>query len=203
MRTYSLFFILLSLAIASCGGGNKESKETTASDEINSIDDAANAMKKAMEGLNDGKAVEPVDHRKLKEMLKEKVHGFERAEYSSQSAGAMGFNIASAEANYSASGDKKITATIMDTGGAGLALMSMAAWSSLNLDREDQNGWERTGTWKGYKSFEKYDKTSNSSELALIVENRFIVTLNSTNCDMGDLKKFADDLDIDDLKKLI
>jgi hypothetical protein len=157
-----------------------------------------------MEALGgDGKVSEPVDHRKLKDMLDENVRGFKRTAYESQTAGAMGFNISFAEADYEATGDKRIKATISDTGGAGMAVMSMAAWSSMTLDKETQNGWEKTSTYKGYKSFEEYNKTNNTSELAIIVEKRFIVTLNGVNCNVDELKGFVDELDIDDLKSLI
>lgn len=200
MRTLLLFLAISTVTFLACNRGSKD--ETESSSDSKTPENPAEALTKAMEELGGGKASEPVDHRKLKEMLREKLNGFERTRYESQSAGAMGFNFSNAEADY-ASGDKRINVSFTDTGGAGMALMSMAAWSSMQLDKEDQNGWERTSTWKGFKSFEKYNKQSNSSELALIVENRFIVTLNGSNVDMDDLKDFADDLDIEDLKKMI
>ena len=203
MRTILLLFTILfaTAAITSCGGGKKSADETA---DDSAPANPAEAVSKALESLGkgDGKVSEPVDHRKLRDLLKERISGFERTSYESQSTGAMGFNFSNAQADYE-DGDKRINATLTDAGGMGMAMMSMAAWSSMQLDREDQDGWERTSTWKGYKSYEKYNRSNNYSELALIVENRFIVTLNGSNVDMDDLKDFAGDLDLGDLKKLI
>lgn len=208
MRVLILLLAMTAFVIASCGRGNKDKSqdETEAASENTSgtSDNPAEAMAEAMKSLSggDGKVADPVDHRKLMEMLKENVDGYTRKDYSSQSAGTMGFNMSNAEANYE-NGDKRIQANIIDAAGAGMAFMSLAAWSNMQLDREDSNGWERTSTWKGYKSFEKYTKSNNSSELNLIVENRFIVTLNGYNVGMDDLKDFADELDLGHLKSLI
>ena len=208
MRALSSLCILFlcSVLFSSCGfgcnrvkGGSKDSSESSTTP-----DNPAEALSKAFETMSggDGKASEPVDHRKLRDLLKERISGFERTSYESQSAGAMGFNFSNAQADYE-DGDKRINAAFTDTGGLGMAMMSMAAWSTLQIDREDQNGWERTGSWKGYKSLEKYDKSSEYSELTLIIENRFLVNLNGSNVDMDDLKDFADRLDLGELKKLI
>lgn len=211
MRALLLILLSITITVSSCNLRSKvekmAAKDTTESsdnDNSSDSDNPADAMKKAMEALGgNGEASEPVNHRELRDMLKENIRGFERKDYESQTSGAMGFNFSTAEANYETSDDKRIKVTIADTGGLGLAMMSMAAWSSLSIDKENQDGWERTGKYEGYKSYEKYDKSRNSSELALIVENRFIVTLDGNNCDMKDLKKFADDLDIGHLKSLI
>lgn len=196
--TYVVLFAA-SLFLASCGGGKSESTQHV---ETNTPENPAEAMQKALENLNDGKVSEPVDHRKLRDLLKEEIEGFTRVDYESQSAGAMGFNMSHAEGNYT-KGDARIKTTIMDTGGAGMAMMSVASWSMINVDKENQDGYERTGSYKGYKAFEKFDKRSNSCELAVIVENRFIVTFNGQQCDMNALKNFADDVDLVELKKLI
>jgi len=208
MRTLILFLLALTMVFSSCNIGGKGKKSSQESTESSSADEgepgnAADAMKKAMEALGgNGETAEPVNHRDLKELLKERMRGYDRTDYSSQSVGSFGINISSAEGTYE-DGDKRINVTITDTGGLGMAMMSMAAWSSMHLDKEDSHGWERTGTYKGFKSYEKYDKSSNYSEIALIVENRFVVALNGSNCDMDDLKRFADDLDLSHLKSLI
>lgn len=203
MRTLFLLCVAGCLTLG-CGSDNdkaaqKEAEEQATNNPYAAIQKAAEQVSKGSSG--DAKAV---DHRSLKEMLDETVSGgFERTSYSSQSTGAMGFNVSVAEAKYQANGDRNIKVSIVDTGGMGMALMGMAAWSSMEVDREDQYGWERTSTFMGYKSFEKYNKNSQMTELAVIIENRFIVTLDGTNCDMDDLKDFAKEIEIGDLKKLI
>ena len=183
MRTLFLILLAATMTISSCNLRSKVEKiaskdgtESSGSDNMDP-DNPADAVKQAMEALGgNGEAAEPVNHRKLMDMLKENIRGYERKAYESQTTGAMGFNFSTAEASYETSDGKRIKVTLADTGGLGLAMMSLAAWSSLSVDKENQDGWERTGTFEGHKSYEKYDKSRNSSELAIIVEKRFIVT---------------------------
>jgi len=204
MRSLLFFVLSTCLFFTGCsfdGGKKKAQKEAE-----EASNDPAEAMRKAFEGLGNGEAgdVKPVDHRALRDLLKESLRGgFDRTEYESQTVGAMGFNMSNAQAQYETSGGCRLDVNIADTGGMGMAIMSMAAWSKMEVDREDKNGYERTGTFEGYKSFEKYDKSNQTAEIALIVENRFIVTVNGNGCDIDDVKKAARDLDLDDLKKLI
>lgn len=202
MRTLFLL-MLMGLFAAGCGFDSSK-KESDKSDEPTENDDPISAMQKAVKDATGGGGGETVDHRSLRDLLKENMRGgFERTSYSSQKSGAMGFNVSTAEAEYDGGGGRKIRVSIVDTGGMGMALMGMAAWSSVEIDQENSDGWERTSTFQGYKSFEKYNKSSQNTELAVIIENRFIVNFEGSNCDMEDLKDFAEAIDMDDLKKLI
>ena len=209
MRTLLCLCAACGIILSACsfdGGKKKARKEAEEAAKV-AAENPAEAVRKAFEGLNSGKSeageVKPVDHRALRDLLKESLRGgFERTEYESQTVGAMGFNMSNAQAQYT-SGDCRLDVNIADTGGMGMAVMSMAAWSQMEVDREDKNGYERTSTFHGHKSFEKYDKSNNSAEIALIVDNRFIVTVNGNGCEMDDVKKAAGDLDLDELRKLM
>ena len=182
------------MMFAACGNDNSEAEDKAP-------ETPAEAVRQAMKGMSD-KDKEPVDHRKLRDLLDERVKGFTRSQYSSQTAGAMSFTISNAEAEYETDDGRKIDVSLTDTGGLGSALMSMASWSKIQVDREDSNGWERTSTFQGNKSYERFDKSSQKTELAYIVDDRFVVVLSGTQCDMDDLKAFAKSLDLEDLKKL-
>jgi hypothetical protein len=201
MRIFLIMMLASFLCVACGSDGDKKQSETP-----DPASNPAEAIRNAMKGLNaDGKDldVKPVDHRELRELLKESLRGgYERSEYESQTVGAMGFNLSNAEAKYENSNGCRLDIAITDTGGMGMALMSMAAWSSMEVDREDKDGYEKTSTFQGHKSFEKYDKSNGSAELAMIVEDRFIVAINGRKCDIDDVKKAAGDLDLGDLKKL-
>ena len=114
--------------------------------------------------------------------------------------GGFGIKVSNAEGEYE-EGDKRIEMNIMDTGGLGAAMMSFAAWSTIEVDREDDNGYERTTVVDGHKAFEKYEKNSGRYELAMIVDDRFVITLNGKNVDMKDLKKGAKDVDLGKLRR--
>ena len=83
-----------------------------------------------------------------------------------------------------------------------MGLMSMAAWANLEMDKEDEKGYERTSTFNGFKAIEKYTKRSNNSELSLLVNNRFIVKGEGRDVPMTDLKAVMEDMPLDGMKSI-
>lgn len=164
-----------------------------ASGEPKNIEEAMSEVQKALQG--DGEKKEVVDFRELKKLLPEKLAGLERTAHSGEKAGAMGFNMSTAKAEYR-DGDKELEAVIVDFAGVGAALMGMAAWATVEIDREDENGYERTTTVEGYKAFEKYNSRNKSGELSVLVGERFIVTLKGRNIEEADFKKAIGQLEV-------
>ena len=198
---YALAFFTGSMLL-SCGGSNEESQSNDApitsdaqsnepsnDSEPKNLADAMTQATKAMEeaGLNNQKEV--INFRKLQEHLPERLAGMERTSKSGQTSGALGMNVSTAEAKYKSSDGTLVETTIIDTGGLGMGLMSMAAWSSATIDKEDENGSERTSTLDGYKSFEKTRNSDNSCEISVIAEGRLIATAKCKNCKMDILKE--------------
>lgn len=202
MRIPALFTILL---LASACGSDQSDKSAVAPD-TNAAEPLVpqEAVRQAEQALRQSadlqQPVEPVNFRKLKDLLPAKAAGYTRTDYSGQTAGAMGIKLSKAEGIYKNSAGKELLLKIVDTGGVGMGLMSMAAWSTITVDKEDSNGHERTGTLNGYKSFEKYRKSGESSEVALLVENRFIVTATCRGCGMETLRSVVQAVDLDKLK---
>jgi hypothetical protein len=214
MKSYLfLSALVMMLVLAACGGGkteaneNEESTGTTSSSGAQTSEEPANmqdAMKQAeeaMKNLQNGQQTEPVNFRKLQELLPEKLAGFERKSKSGETSGVMGFNISRAEASYE-KGNCNAEVEMLDTGGMSTALIGMAAWASVTIDKEDDEGYERTSTLDGYKCFEKFRKNGPSSELSILVNNRFIVTANGRDCEMDELKKLIKAMDLGDLEKI-
>lgn len=162
---------------------------------IDELEDKLNEMKK--EG---GK--ETVDFRDLKEMMPKRIAGMDRTEHSGEKAGAFGFNIATANAIYE-DGDQRLEVSIVDVGGIGSAVASMASWSNLEVDRESKNGYERTITIDGHKAYEKYDSKREEGETNLLIDDRFIVSIKGRNVSERDMTKARKAIDIDDLEKLV
>ena len=77
--------------------------------------------------------------------------------------------------------------------------MGMAAWASAEVDREDENSYERTSTLDGHKAFEKCQKKTNRCELSVIAKNRYVVTAECDDCGMDRLKKAIKSMDLDEL----
>lgn len=195
------------LGLAACGGNAAEGDQTeetttsSSSEQSANLQDAMKQAEEAMKNIQNGQQTEPVNFRELQELLPEKLAGFERKSRSGETSGAMGINISRAEADYE-DGGCKAQVDVFDTGGISTALMGMAAWSSVTIDKEDDNGYERTSTLDGYKCFEKYRKNGPSSEISVLVSERFIVTANGRDCDMDKLKKLVKAMDLKKLGKM-
>ena len=206
--------LILALGLISCGGNSSGKNNTDDSASSASSDDGGGdeattndpanlqeAMKEAEKAMKNVQTSEPVNFRELQELLPEKLAGYERKSKSGETAGAMGMTISHAEAKY-ADGSCDAKVELIDTGGIAMGIMGMAAWSSATIDKEDENGYERTSTLDGYKCFEKFRKNGQSSELSVLVENRFVVTASGRDCDMDQLKKLVKAMDMGKLKKL-
>jgi hypothetical protein len=151
--------------------------------------DAMAALGAAMGAANKGKTVETVDFRELKDMLPASLPGMKRTEASGERTAAMGMNVSTAHAQYSNDNGANATITITDIGSmTGLAGMAAFAWSATEVDRETENGYEKTTRFDGHKAMEKYDRSSKSGEMSVLVGDRFIVEAKGNDVDMDALK---------------
>ncbi len=140
-----------------------------------------------------------VDHRELKALLPAEVKGMKRASASSEKSGAMGMAIARAEARFE-NGDRSIEIEILDTGGLGsIGAMSHATWTSVEIDRETDTGFERTVQYRGFKAMEQYDRQNRTGSIQVLVGGRFIVKAEGSEVPIEAIRAA---LDAVDLKKL-
>ncbi|MDR6803271.1 hypothetical protein J2Y45_000541 [Dyadobacter sp. BE34] len=192
-------FLSCALLLTGCGSKQeeKEAEEKAAAD---SPADALQAIADKAKEMGDRKAVDPVDFRKLKDLLPETLAGMSRTEATGEKTGAMGFTVSTAEAKYKGSSDESLDVEIVDTGGiAGVSTMALAAWSIAEIDKETTTGYEKTTTIEGYKAFEKYNNESKSGEINVLVADRYVVNVEGNNLSVDQLK---DALKAIDLSKL-
>ncbi len=198
------------LLIAACGKSAEQKRAEALAEELTKAGSqmggalaaagAAAGAAIASGGL-EGKAAEAVDFRELKEMLPEDLSGMKRTNAQGQKSGAMGFTLSTAEARYEAESGARIKLTITDAGAvAGMAGMALFAWAGMEIDKEDENGYEKTTTIKGYRGFEKFNSSSKSSEVSLLIGGRFIVQLEGDDVSMDDLKSALDKVDLGKLE---
>jgi hypothetical protein len=177
---------------------NKQMAEATKNGQVD-MGAAMNALGAAMGAANGGKKVETVDYKVLKDMLPDNVGGLKRTEATGEKTAAMGMQVSNAEGRYSDDQGKNATVKITDIGSmTGLAGMAAYAWAMTDIDRESDTGYEKTGSFNGYKSHEKWDKSSNYGDISVLVGGRFVVEA-SGSMEMNALK---DALSKVDLKKL-
>lgn len=162
------------------------------------IGDAMAAMGAVVSGTaNGGKKVETVDFHKLKDLLPESLPGMKRNEATGEKNAAMGMQISTAEGRYSNDQGASVRLKIADIGSmTGLAGMAAYAWAATSIDRESDTGYEKTSTFNGFKSHEKFDKQSKSGELSVLIGNRFTVEADGNGIDMDALKAALSKVDL-------
>ncbi len=203
MRSHLCLPLLLfaTIILASCGGETVEEKvnrtlgeavnsaiENASGSEVNTeqMQEALKEMGQNMDSLDLGKLgdVEVINFRDLKPLMPERLAGLSRTQHLGETNGVMGLEISEATATYG-SGDKMVEAKLMDTGGAGVLLLSMAAFANMKIDKETAQGSERTYTLDGYPAYEKYSNKNGSlsSSLTVLVNKRFVVSLEGKGID--------------------
>lgn len=183
-------------------GDNKSDKPQDESGNKTDLENYADKMKEASDNFTEGKKVNPVDFRELKALLPEAVGNLKRTNIEGEKVAAMGMNISNANADYSddenaSSIDLKIT----DLGSvSGLSGMAAYGWYLVDIDKEDDNGYEKTITYKGNKGYEKYDNEGKYGELSILVAKRFIVEANGNSVSMDQMKAAVDMIDFGKLE---
>jgi hypothetical protein len=147
--------------------------------------------------------VEPVDFRDLKAMLPESIGAMKRASAEGEKSGAMGLVVSHAQGHYKSDGDgASIDLKITDPGNlSGMAAMA-AVWMNVEIDRETDNGYEKTGSSGERRYHEKYDKSSKSGEYTMIVGKRYMVEARGNGVDMAMLKKAIESVDLAKLESM-
>jgi hypothetical protein len=206
MKNLILPLILLAITFTACQS-EEEKRAKQAEQEAREAAEGLTGGLRQLEEVakqlqsGDGQVKEPVNFRELKELLPSSIAGMDQQNAEGQTSGAMGFSISQAEADYQ-SGDKNIRLSIMDAGGVSGALMGLAAWSVATVDRETTDGYERTSTLKGHKSYERYTKSSQDGQVSVIVGSRFVVNAEGSGVSMNELKQAVEKVNLNKLEKL-
>jgi hypothetical protein len=165
----------------SCANDAKE--KTVAETEKDHLED----LQKSLKSLKDGNG-EVLELSVLKDALPDQLLGMTRISHNGQRSGIAGIKISSADARYE-DGDKRMSVSIMDAGGLGAALSSLASWSEIEMDNESDHGYERTTKIDGNKAIEKFDRNTKQGEIAMISADRFVLTFKSSNLSEQELRK--------------
>ncbi|MGF7217093.1 uncharacterized lipoprotein YehR (DUF1307 family) [Spirosoma lacussanchae] len=193
--------LVLAVSLTGCGNKEEEKKEETSVSAMGAMD-AMKEMAAQAEEMGKNGPVETVDFRSLKELLPEEADGLTRKEATGEKNGAAGFTVSTANGKYANSDESEtIEITLVDGGGSAM-MMGLAAWSMIEVDKETENGYEKTSTMGGNKTYEKYDNADKSGEIAMLVNKRFIVTAKGRGVSMEKLKATLNDVDLAKLASL-
>jgi len=170
-------------------------------------EDLNNAFKNVGEALKNLKEKnniddkEPVNFREMKEILPRKLSGMKMEDSEGQTTGVLGFKISNVKAIYQED-NSELEVKIIDVAGVGKLLTQSAAWTKLDIDKESKDGYERTTTIDGYKAYEKYDGRRQKGQIAMLVDDRFVVDIRGKNVTEQQLKDAMEDINLRKLKKL-
>jgi len=122
--------------------------------------------------------VEVIGFRELKPLMPETIAGLARTKHIGETQKMLGIKFSQAEATYG-EGDRRVEAKLIDSGGAGVLLRMFAGITGLEVDKETEDGSERTLELDGHKAYEKSSARNGitTSSLSVLVHGRFVVQL--------------------------
>lgn len=194
--------LVIATLLTACGGKEEKEEQDNASVSTTGAVAALKEVAAQAEEMQKNGPVETVDFRQLKDLLPADADGLSRKEATGEKTGAMGFNVSTARGEYTnGDGSERIEVDIVDAGGTG-ALMGLAAWSMIDIDKETANGYERTAKMGNYKTYEKYDNDGKNGEINILVNKRFVVTAKGNGVSMDKIKATLEDIDLAKLETI-
>jgi hypothetical protein len=158
--------------------------------------DAGQALGAVGQVLTGGQQVQVVDFRQLKALLPESLPGgMQRSSLSGESGEVMGIKSSHATASYRNASGATLRIEIADLGSmSGLA--GLALKFNPNVTKESDTGYERTTTVDGQMVHERFDRSSNTATVNVIVANRFNVEAQGSGVDMDTVKSSLRQIDM-------
>lgn len=145
-----------------------------------------------------------VDFRELKKLFPEKLGDLKRSETSGEKTKMGEVVISMAKAEYAKENDEsenrpEISMEVMDYGATQGMTEAFAAWGTIEIDKDSDDGYERTVKVAGHPGFESYKNEDKRGELQLFVAGRFLVHVRIENLPAEQLKKTAETYPLDKL----
>jgi len=179
-----------------------QAAEAAGADVAKGMEDFAKAMQGMAGALGggDGKTVEPVRFQELEGLLPQ-VSGWEMQKPDSERMTSP-IAYSQTEVTYRQDG-KSVDVKLVDSG---FSTMLIAPWSMMlasGYSRESSDGYEKAVTVEGQPGLEKWESDSKSGELNLLVNKRFLVTVEGNELDdTSVLHSFVSELDLEKLAAL-
>jgi hypothetical protein len=148
----------------------------------------------------------PVDFRKLKEVVPAELAGVKRSSNEGEKINIGELNISQVNAQFqkaeAAENDPSVTLQIVDYASAPEMGNVMTAWQQMNVDKESDNGFERTTKYKEQPAYETYQNEGKSGNVQIWVASRFYVNVQTTNLTAEQMKKLVESLPLEKLVEL-
>jgi hypothetical protein len=162
---------------------------------------AAAAMASLGTLFGGGKRVDPVAIDELKAFVPETFAGLPKKSSSAEKNGIAGLMVSKAEARYTDGAGKSVELEITDSGGVS-GLVSLASWTGVEGEKEDDRGSEKTQKVGGRLVHERVSKTGGTNEFGLVLGDRFMVSAKSSGVGINELKTAISGLDLTKLEAM-
>lgn len=164
--------------------------------------DPAEAMKALGALMGGGSTNAAIHFRQLKELLPAEFNGMKRSNTEAGKNAAFGMNIAYAQAEYARDG-ARISVKISDISSmAGFMRMAQFAWAQAEMEKESDDGFERTGKMDGFPTQENYRHTDKSGGIQVMVGDRFTIETSGTGVEFEELRNLLKAIDPNRLNTL-
>ena len=193
--------IVILIALFACKKENnplnkiKEAKQNIGN--VNNIVKAAQDLEKNTSKLAE---LTPVTKEKIKSWMPKELGDLKRTEYNiGNQMGASTVRL-----TYKDEDNKKIKITVKDGAGAGASIVSMfSMMTNVDVDSENETGYERTANFDGQKVLIKYQSSGSyeNADLTCLINNRFSVEADGWNMDPKELWNYIKKLKINKLEK--
>ncbi len=139
----------------------------------------------------------------IKTFLPESIGAMKRLSMSVNRSQAMGMQISQGEASYDAGDGKRISLSVVDTGGAaGFVAMAGAAVAMGEQESESDTGFTRTKRDGSRWFHEEWDKSSGQGEYSVFVADRFVVKADGEASSFDQIKSVVGGVDLSRLEAL-
>jgi hypothetical protein len=164
---------------------------------------ALGAMAGAAGGVAGSGSFDPIDFRKLKEVLPQDVAGLKKDEASGEKNNAFGISVSTVRQSFrTEDGSKDVRFEVTDPGSLAGPFAMANVWMNLDIDKETNDGYEKTSTVGGRKLYERWNKGGKSGEITVIVGNRFMVEVKANGIEMNDIKALLAKVDLAKLESM-
>ncbi|MCS6997119.1 MAG: hypothetical protein NZ533_09255 [Casimicrobiaceae bacterium] len=164
---------------------------------------ALGAVAKAVTGHGLTGSFEPIDFRRLREVLPKELPGFDKPEASGERKGAFGIMVSEASYRFrSGAGDRHVVMKILDPGTLTGPYALTQAWLGFELDRETPEGFERTRTVAGQRIHERWEARAQRAQIKTVVGGRFIVEIESKGLPFEEARRLLARVDLPRLEAM-
>ena len=176
---------------------NKVKEAKQGLENVNEIIKGAEDLEKNIEKLSE---LMPVTKEEIKAWMPKEMDDLKRTEYNIGSQ--MG--ISTFKLTFKGDAEKKIKITISDGAGKGSAIIAMfSMMQNIEMDKENESGYERTQTLDEQRMLVKYQSSENyeKSTLQCLFNERFGIEASAWKMTPDELWEYIKKLDIDTLVK--